>query len=375
MLTAKMAIINSRHKSDSIIILQVLLNPEILLSLSLQEWDRMLPIARHFGVLGSLQTRLAERGLLEQVPSPVRTHLEAAGIIAADHERMIRWEVNRIQRALADTRVTPILLKGAAYVLAGLPCARGRLVADVDLLVSREQLPLTEQALHSHGWVTVKQNVYDQHYYRRWMHELPPLQHRLRGTIVDVHHNILPQTNRLKVNPLPLLADAQPIAETSLRVLAPVDMVLHSAVHTFQDGDLANYLRDLLDFHELLSHFGKEYDFWNLLVQRAYALNLVRPLYYAVRYSRCFLRTQIPPATMTALKQKGPVWPVQIIMDALVGQTLYNNSSTHWEATIARRLLYLRSHWLRMPPLLLSRHLLYKAFTRLQSHVVQPHQP
>jgi hypothetical protein len=288
---------------------------------------------------------------------------------------MIRWEVNRIQRALADTGVAPILLKGAAYVLADLPCARGRLVADIDLLVPREQLSLTEQALYSHGWTAAKQDAYDQHYYRRWMHELPPLQHRLRGTIVDVHHNILPQTNRLKVNPLPLLADAQPIAETALRVLAPVDMVLHSAVHTFQDGDLPNYLRDLLDFHELLNYFGKDHDFWNLLVKRGYALNLVRPLYYAIRYSHCFLGTQVPPATMTALSHEGPVWPVRKIMDALVGQTLQENSSKRRVATIARWLLYLRSHWLRMPPLLLSRHLLYKIFTRLQTHVMQAHHP
>jgi hypothetical protein len=370
-----MAIINSQHKNHSIVILQALLNPDCLLSLDLREWDRLLPISRRSGVLGSLQTRLAERGLLEQIPSPVRNHLEAAGIVAADHERMIRWEVNRIQRALADTGVIPVLLKGAAYVLSGLPCARGRLVADVDLLVPREQLPLTEQALYRHGWTSAKQNTYDQHYYRRWMHELPPLQHRLRGTIVDVHHNILPQTNRIKVDPLPLLADAQPVAETSLKVLAPVDMVLHNAVHTFQDGDLTNYLRDLVDFHELLSHFGQNQDFWNLLVKRAYLLNLVRPLYYAIRYSCCFLGTQVPPSTMIALSHKGPARPVQIIMDALVRQTLQEHSSTHWQTTGARRLLYLRSHWLRMPPLLLSRHLLYKTVVRLQARAVPAHHP
>ena len=53
---------------------------------------------------------------------------------------------------------------------------------------------LAEQLLLHAGWSHMKADEYDQHYYREWMHELPPLQHKERGTVVDLHHGILPVT-------------------------------------------------------------------------------------------------------------------------------------------------------------------------------------
>ena len=47
------------------------------------------------------------------------------------------------------------------------------------------------------GWERVKAaDGYDDAYYRRWMHELPPLIHRDRDRMIDVHHTILPLTAR-----------------------------------------------------------------------------------------------------------------------------------------------------------------------------------
>ena len=231
---------------------------------------------------------------------------------------MIRWEVNRIQRALLDVVVPVVLLKGAAYVMAGLPCAQGRLAADVDILVPKEHLTLVEQALRRHGWETVELDDYDQQYYRRWMHELPPLRHRLRGTVVDLHHTILPETSRLKPDPAKLFANALPLEGTPFFVLAPPDMVLHSAAHAFHDGELSNSLRDLLDLHDLLSHFGKDPGFWEALPGRAQKLDLSRPLFYALRYTQRFLETPVPPAVTAAMRPAAPSWPVLRLMDSLL---------------------------------------------------------
>jgi hypothetical protein len=42
--------------------------------------------------------------------------------------------------------------------------------------------------------------------------------------------------------------------------------------------------------------------------------------------------------------------------------------------SFARWLLYVRSHWLRMPPWLLAGHLLHKAHKRLQARSIQANQ-
>lgn len=281
---------------------------------------------------------------------------------------MIHWEVNQIQRALHPITAPIILLKGAAYVMAGLPCARGRLVADVDILAHKEQLTVVEQALTRHGWDTITADAYDQEYYRRWMHELPPLRHRLRGTVVDLHHTILPETSRLKPDPAKLFANARSLERTPFFVLAPTDMVLHSAAHAFHDGELSNSLRDLLDLHDLLNHFGKEPGFWEALPGRAQELELSRPLFYALRYARRFLETPIPTTVTAALRPAAPPRPVLRLMDTLLDRVLLPGEQPPRPGPrFARWLLYIRSHWLRMPPWLLAGHLLHKSYKRLQA--------
>ena len=363
------------YRTSRKFLLQTLAHPASVVTLGLGEWDLLLPLARQTGIFRRFCLKIKARCPLEQVPPPVYPYLESAITLAEEHNRKIRWEINRLQRALRDAPVPVALLKGAAYIAVDLPCAQGRSISDVDLLVAKEHLLLVEQALRRHGWETVELDDYDQQYYRRWMHELPPLRHRLRGTVVDLHHTILPETSRLKPDPAKLFANARPLEGTPFLVLAPPDMVLHSAAHAFHDGELSNSLRDLLDLHDLLCHFGKEPQFWEVLPRRAQELDLSRPLFYALRYTQRFLATPVPPAVTAAMRSAAPPWPVRRLMDSLLDWVLLpGEQPPRLGPSFARWLLYVRSHWLRMPPWLLAGHLLRKAHKRLQARFAQASQ-
>ncbi len=93
------------------------------------------------------------------------------------------------------------MLKGAAYLVADLPSSAGRLFSDVDILVPKPRLPEVESHLTMHGWMTTHHSGYDQRYYRERMHELPPMEHVHRGTTIDVHHTILPETRGVDRTP------------------------------------------------------------------------------------------------------------------------------------------------------------------------------
>ncbi|HKQ61395.1 MAG TPA: nucleotidyltransferase family protein [Candidatus Polarisedimenticolaceae bacterium] len=337
--------------------------PEGLLRLTASDWNLLLRRARRAGLLGRLALRA---GTFEDaLPDRVRDQLAAARAEAAQHARVIRWEVDRIRHALRPTGVPWVLIKGAAYVLAELPPAAGRLVTDVDVLVPREGLAAVERALTEHGWETLTLDPYDQRYYRTWMHELPPLCHGDRGTVVDVHHNILPTTGRLHPDPRKLLAAARPLDGSGLRVLAPEDLVLHGAAHLFQGGDLEGGLRDLCDLDALLRHFGeREPGFWPRLVPRARELDLRRPLYYALRFCRRLLDAPIPGDVLAAAEGGRPPAAVGRLMDALAARALDAERGHGRLAALAELLLDVRAHWLRMPPRLLVPHLSRKAWRR-----------
>jgi hypothetical protein len=239
--------------------------------------------------------------------------------------------------------------------------------SDVDILVPFARLAEVESALMLHGWATTHHNAYDQRYYRRWMHELPPLRHIVRMTVVDVHHAILPPTARLKPDSAKLLAASRPIVgEDRLRVLCPVDMILHSATHLFHNEDLSQGLRDLADLDSLLRHFGREPGFWEELPRRAAELDLARPLYYGLRYASRFLGTPVPSRAHRLADAGRPPRLAGHLMDALYDRALrpVAASDAGTLTPLYRHALYVRAHWLRMPPLLLAWHLGVKAFRR-----------
>lgn len=340
-------------------------DPRCLGNFTLSEWSLLLRQARPSGLLARLAWRIEEVGMLAAVPEPVRPHLAAERILAAKHERDVRFEVHCLSEALEPLGIPLVLLKGAAYVMAALPPARGRLFNDIDILVPKAEIGRVEETLARHGWALHAISAYDDRYYRRWMHEIPPMTHVERQTTVDVHHTIVPETARLALDAAKLFADAKPIAGTrALHVLSPVDMTLHSATHLFNEGEFRHGLRDLDDIDRLLRHFGADPDFWPRLVARAVELDLRRPLYYALRYGAALLGTPVPPALREAAQLAPPAAPLRAFMDRLFSDALRPNHAscrTH-SSPLALWLLYMRAHYLRLPPHLLLPHLLRKAY-------------
>jgi hypothetical protein len=339
----------------------------------MQQWDLLIRLGRSADMLARLADSCAALELLEQIPSAPRVHLESAAILARRQHRELRWEVQLIEEALAPERVPVVLLKGAAYAMAGLMASRGRMMSDVDILVPRDQLEAVEFALMKRGWVSTAQSAYDQRYYRKWMHELPPMQHVHRGTVIDVHHAILPLTARSHPASGSLLSSAQALqAGGRILVLAPVDMLLHSATHLFHEGELEQGFRGLVDIDNLLQEFGSTNAFWQDLVPRAVALELVGPLFYALRYVNKIMGTKVPVDVTTAIASAPGATSSSIVlafMDLLFLRALlpdHATASDRW-TPLARWLLYLRGHWLRMPPSLLIVHLVRKLFAPRQT--------
>jgi hypothetical protein len=279
--------------------------------------------------------------------------------------------LNRVLWALKEVETPVIVLKGAAYVLAGLPSARGRWFADLDVLVPESRISQVEETLLNRGWYRTRMNPYDERYYRVWMHEIPPLRHRERETEIDIHHTIVPRTSRLRFDATRLSESARHLSDARILVLAPADMVLHTLVHLFLEGDPQEglRLRDLLDVHDLMEHFGQnEPGFWEELLHRAHEFGVLRPLHYGLRFARLLLGTRIPEAVFRDARIGEPVPPVRILMDRLVPLALLPDhpDRPRRQAVFARWLIYMRAHWMRMPPGLLASHLGYKAWLRVR---------
>jgi hypothetical protein len=338
--------------------------PETTTAWAGSTWTVLVQQARKAGLLARLAMRLQNSGVQTHWPLGVADHFDANLRVSRTQQAEIRRELVFVLEALSDLPAPVVLLKGAAYVMADLPAAAGRVFGDIDLLVPKAAIAQTETQLMLAGWVSSHQSAYDQRYYRQWMQELPPMQNVHRGTVLDVHHAILPETARVRPPPHKLFERIVPLpGHKNLYVLAPEDMVLHSMAHLFFNDDTSYALRDLSDLDLLLRHFAKRADFWRQLHARAIELNLTRPLYYGLRHTTALLGTPVPAASVEQAADFAPPKALRSLMDAIWQRAL---RSRHPSATVpgtwaALSALYLRGHWLRMPPLMLMRHLTIKA--------------
>jgi hypothetical protein len=311
------------------------------------DWDALISAARAEQLVGSLAFRL--EGL--PVPPRVARILEGARADAGQAGTQALWEAEMCRRALEPLGVPVVLLKGTAFYAAGLGASIGRSVGDLDILVPKAALRAVETALLGAGWEHVKDaDGYDDDYYRRWMHELPPLIHRTRDRMIDVHHTILPPTARPTPDADALIADSVAL-ENGLRILRPADVIVHAAAHLFADGDMAGGLRNLWDIDRLLREWDSP-GFRADVRDRAARHQLTRQVGRALRLAH---RLYASPIDRTFAGR-------DLLSDRLFQARLLARNGWGQEKRKALRFaFYIRSHWLRMPPLMLARHLWVKA--------------
>ena len=317
------------------LLIMALRDPATTAALDAAGWNSLIAMARAERLIGTLAFRLDGQA----VPEAVRPILADAREDAAREARQAIWEADRARAALAPIGLPVILRKGTAYAAAGLPAGRGRFIGDLDILVPRDRIDAAADALIAAGWEWVKEDPYDDAYYRRWMHELPPMIHTERDRMIDVHHTVLPLTARPTPDAAAMMADAVLITD-GLYMLSAEDRVCHAVAHLLADGDLQGGLRNLWDIRCLLADVDLQ-----ALEARAARHGIAPHVRQAQRLA----------AAIYGAGARLTLW------DRLVRARLLARNGWGQET---RKLLvfafFVRSHWLRMPPLMLVRHLFTK---------------
>jgi hypothetical protein len=325
-----------------------------------QGWSLLFAEARACSLSARLATTLA-KAPPASMPAAFHAHLLAAQrqwqALADDAIRELRL----IAEALHSVGTRVVLLKGAAYVAADLPSAQGRIFSDIDVLVDKEFLPKAEGNLMLAGWVARHMSAYDHRYYREWSHEIPPMMHLQRGTVIDLHHSLVMPTCKIRVDVKSMIDDIVPIpGEGNWFRLKDEDLVLHAASHLLLNSEFDRGLRDLWDIDLLMRYFSADMpDFGEAVLHRAERVGLGRVVRQAFTLCARLFRTPLP---QRALNERGPVMK---LLGAAI-DTRHPDTRSSWQALADQLLLY-RELNLRLPPALLARHLWHKATTAFHS--------
>ncbi len=334
---------------------------EVPLPTDLLERSKLLEFADSHHVLGQMASVW-----LPEVEGKTRDVIDNGLYRATFDHKMLKFEMARIERALEGSGIEPILLKGASYVAKELRAGEGRRVSDIDILVSEKDLDEIERLLLAAGWVfdEATDNEYDQNYYRTHMHELPPLRHAHRRTVIDVHHRILPRTSRIKINSNAFISGAKNLSGRKLKVFNEIDSFLHSAIHAFGDGSFDTPARTLIELRYLLADIEVSDD--GALLDRAHILGGEEPLALALW-------------ALSEFFDDGRAWVLserfKVGTNPIVRWALTSKLRNVTDAKFAKLILYIRSHYLRMPLPKLVWHILTKGYRRLRQPAVLPLPP
>ena len=344
------------------LLVKTLLAPGIMAQFTEVDWEQLIRFARHARMIATLRELVFAQGIENSLPELVAEVFEAERVRCAHLQLQARRELRELESAFQGAEYPLLLLKGTAYLAAELPPAAGRRFSDVDLLVAKEHLEDAEERLLDGDWQFEKGlTEYDENYYRNWAHEIPPLRHPVRMLEVDLHHNLTPHTSRIKLDPSSMIQNSVSVPGSKFRMLAPMDMFLHSATHLFFNDELRGGFRDLADMHQLAMHFAADDMFWRELPHRAHELGLHRPLFYALSTCQRIMHTNVPQTCQQAYEKFSPPLPVRALMARLIDNTLASASVNNLSSPISQWLLYVRAKWVSMPPFMLSCHLLYKS--------------
>lgn len=329
-------------------------------TLTATQWQRIIAAAREQSVLGRLYYLLEKQSLLDSVPTRALNHLKAAYQVAHQQRINVQREIREIGQAFERRSTTPVLLKGAAYSYLDLPCCYGRSFSDIDLLVPPSDLKSSQIALMVKGWVHKKEDEYNKEYYEKWMHEIQPMIHLQRLTVVDLHHNVLPKTNRFhfKFEALEMRE-----ANSGVTTLTPVDLFIHCAIHLFTEGELFHPLRDLTDLSMILDSLELETPIEHIQ-KRAKQLGVEEYVGFALLFCLPFskfkgMSNQIEEILNRSIINRLFTLPCY---HCIFSSDSVSNSSLKFK--VSTFILYLRGHLHRMPLKLLLPHLVKKAFMK-----------
>jgi hypothetical protein len=234
------------------------------LSESAVDWERTVALAARDFALPMLATVLDDAGVRDRVPADVVTYLDYALTANAEGNAAIRTEALAIGHALHGAGVTGALLKGAAWLFEAGPASRDRMMRDIDLLVSREDLDRAMRALTRAGFLPSETiGAEEGHIHGR------PLDHAEHPVSVEVHTALSTRAGLLSGPEV--LGEAMPVAP-GLAIPSARHRILHNVIH----GEIINGnraggivdLREVMDLGRLVQAAPASLD-WDALAREA----------------------------------------------------------------------------------------------------------
>ena len=266
------------------------------------QWDRFAQIALRQGLAPVVHVGLA--GLGVRAPEDVQARLHAWHAMALLRTKAgLEPNLVRTLETLSSQGLSPIVLKGADLAYTAYPKAHYRTLADIDLLLEKDQIAAADQALRAAGYTAVSVDLGPGHQH------LPPYMSPDGTFRIELHRRLIAERNPYLLDLDTVVARAQfrRLAGVDTRVLSRVDSLVHVCVHLAFGHRYEWYsLRTLVDILALTTAPSTDLD-WHLLTETVRASRTAGAVYWLLRLSHELLGAPVPAMVLHRLAPAQPL--------------------------------------------------------------------
>jgi hypothetical protein len=266
---------------------------------------RALDLARRHHLAGRLASALEQATTVtSEHPVPPTALLDEA---CTDRRRTAevflterRPQIDHVCELLLAAGVRPTLLKGAALVLGGFLRAGERPMADVDVLVARDDVATAQRALAAGGY-RPRVDPATRAWARTRHYQDAPLFHPDHPASLDLHWALVPPHDRRAFRPELLhRTRLREVRAGEVDRLADPDLVLHLALHQWRDRaeGRPGALGQLWDVAVVTRRLDEEA--WREVATRAHSTGVLGPVAAVLALTHLLLGQPLPPALPAA---------------------------------------------------------------------------
>lgn len=219
-------------------------------------------VANRYFSTAPLWAAICRHGLRDELDDGISEYLASFHALNTERNVRLRDQSQECIGALNRAGVTPMPLKGAAYLLSNLyPEPNERFLSDIDLLVPANDIESAASALHDLGFYAAEsESDFSRH------HHIPPLVRTLDDVAIELHSSPVATIAGASLSAEEILANASPVSSGGCHwsAASATDTVLLSFLHSeVVDRNLARCivnLRGFLDLKHLIKRHGMEID-------------------------------------------------------------------------------------------------------------------
>ena len=269
------------------------------------DWEKILEQAGQLGIAPIIYSALKQVTDSSQIPSESMEQFHASCARNTIRNMNLYRELKEILVAFAQEEIPVIVLKGAALAELVYQNIALRPMADLDLLVKKEDLDAAEHLLLTRDYIPYTPSFRPREWFPDHHHHLAPYLTPNRSLILELHHHIIPPpaSASLPIHDLWRRALPAQIASTPCLVFAPEDMLLHLCLHLSHPSCLpfVGNLRILCDIAETIRRYQADLD-WAQLLRAAQSYSVEKFLYYSLWLAKDLVEAKVPTELLEELE-------------------------------------------------------------------------